>query len=105
MKEKIIYLQNRLLGVTRYADVLLAVAVVLILSLMILPIPPFLLDLLLAANLSLSILLLVQPRELFAASAEEGAERSAETEETAASSAHDSTGRSDPELGTRSAAA
>ncbi len=59
MKARIIQLQNSLLGVTRYADVLLAIAVVLILSMMILPIPPFLLDLLLAINLSLSILLLV----------------------------------------------
>ncbi len=59
MKDVIYKLQTRLLGATRYADVLLAVGVVLILSLMILPIPPFLLDLLLAANLSLSILLLV----------------------------------------------
>ncbi len=59
MKDKIIFLQTRLLSVTRYADVLLAVGVVLILSLMIMPIPPFLLDLLLAANLSISILLLV----------------------------------------------
>ena len=59
MKARIIQLQNSLLGVTRYADVLLAIAVVLILSMMILPIPPFLLDLLLATNLSLSILMLV----------------------------------------------
>jgi len=59
MKDSIVNFQNRLLGLTRYADVLLAVAVVLILSMMILPIPPFVLDLLLATNLSLSILLLV----------------------------------------------
>ena len=45
MKDKIIFLQTRWLGVTRYADVLLAVGVVLILSLMIMPIPPFLLAL------------------------------------------------------------
>jgi type III secretion protein V len=59
MKASIINFQNRLLGMTRYADVLLAVGVVLILSMMILPIPPFVLDILLATNLSLSILLLV----------------------------------------------
>lgn len=59
MKAKLVELLNRLLGLTRYADVLLAVGVVMILSLMIVPIPPFLLDLLLATNLSLSILLLV----------------------------------------------
>lgn len=59
MKDLIIRLQTRLLGMTRYSDVLLAVLVVLILSLMILPIPPWVLDLLLATNLSLSILLLV----------------------------------------------
>lgn len=59
MNSLVITLQNRLLGLTRYSDVLLAVAVVLILSLMILPIPPLLLDVLLAANLSISMLLLV----------------------------------------------
>lgn len=59
MNASIATLQNRLLGLTKYADVLLAVVVVLILSLMILPVPPWLLDLLLATNLSISILLLV----------------------------------------------
>lgn len=59
MKANIIRLQNWMLGLTRYNDVVLAVVVVLILSLMILPIPPLLLDLLLATNLSISILLLV----------------------------------------------
>jgi len=59
MKDKIVRLQNQLLGMARYADVLLAVAVILILSMMILPIPPLVLDLLLATNLSFSILLLV----------------------------------------------
>ncbi|PTY07840.1 EscV/YscV/HrcV family type III secretion system export apparatus protein [Opitutaceae bacterium EW11] len=59
MKAQVLTLQNRLLGMSRYSDVLLAVMVVLILSLMILPIPPLLLDLLLAANLSISVLLLI----------------------------------------------
>jgi type III secretion protein V len=59
MKAHLVTLQNRLLGMARYTDVFLAVAVVLILSLMFLPIPPVLLDLLLATNLSLSILLLI----------------------------------------------
>lgn len=52
-------IQNRLTALTRYNDVVLAVMVVLILALMFLPIPPLLLDLLLATNLSISILLLI----------------------------------------------
>jgi type III secretion protein V len=59
MNAAIATLQNRFLSLTRYNDVLLAVAVVMILSLMILPVPPLLLDILLATNLSISILLLV----------------------------------------------
>lgn len=59
MKAHAISLQNRLSALGRYNDVLLAVVVVMILSLMFLPIPPLLLDLLLATNLSASILLLI----------------------------------------------
>ncbi|MBV8586034.1 MAG: hypothetical protein JO308_07085, partial [Verrucomicrobia bacterium] len=45
--------------VTRYYDVIMAVVVVLILALMIMPIPAELLDVLLASNLSISVLLLL----------------------------------------------
>ncbi len=51
---------NRLLGqVTRYNDVFLAFAVVMVISLMIIPVPTEVLDALIAVNLSLAILLLV----------------------------------------------
>lgn len=52
-------LQTLLAKVSRYYDVLMAVVVVLILSLMILPVPPWLLDVLLAVNLAVSMLLLM----------------------------------------------
>lgn len=51
--------QNALTKGTKYYDVIMAVIVVLILSLMILPVPPWLLDILLAVNLSISMLLLM----------------------------------------------
>ena len=52
-------LQNALNKGSRYYDILLAVVVVLILSLMILPVPPAVLDILLAVNLGISLLLLM----------------------------------------------
>ncbi|MBB5037718.1 type III secretion system export apparatus subunit SctV [Prosthecobacter dejongeii] len=51
--------QNALTKGSKYYDVIMAVIVVLILSLMILPVPPWLLDILLAVNLSISMLLLM----------------------------------------------
>lgn len=51
--------QNALSKGSKYYDVIMAVIVVLILSLMILPVPPWLLDILLAVNLSISMLLLM----------------------------------------------
>lgn len=51
--------QNALTKGTKYYDVIMAVVVVLILSMMILPVPPWLLDILLAVNLSVSMLLLM----------------------------------------------
>lgn len=52
-------LQNALAKSSRYYDVFMAVVVVLILSLMIMPVPPWLLDVLLAVNLAVSMLLLM----------------------------------------------
>lgn len=51
--------QNALAKGSKYYDIIMAVIVVLILSLMILPVPPWLLDILLAVNLSISMLLLM----------------------------------------------
>ena len=52
-------LESFILGATRYNDMLLAVLVVAIISLMILPLPTFLVDLLLATNLGLAVTLLM----------------------------------------------
>jgi type III secretion protein V len=52
-------LQNLVTAGSRYTDILLAVAVVAIIGLMILPLPPAALDVLLACNLGLSTLLLM----------------------------------------------
>jgi len=51
--------QNVLSKGTKYYDIIMAVVVVMILSMMILPVPPWLLDVLLAVNLSISMLLLM----------------------------------------------
>lgn len=59
MAASIASVQNALSKSTKYYDVLMAVVVVLILSLMILPVPPAVLDLLLAVNLAISMLLLM----------------------------------------------
>ena len=52
-------LESMVAGATRYNDLLLAVLVVAIISLMILPLPTFLVDLLLATNLGLAVTLLM----------------------------------------------
>lgn len=59
MAASIASVQNALSKGSKYYDVLMAVVVVLILSLMILPVPPALLDVLLAVNLAISMLLLM----------------------------------------------
>jgi type III secretion protein V len=59
MAASIASVQNALSKGTKYYDVIMAIVVVLILSLMILPVPPALLDVLLAVNLAISMLLLM----------------------------------------------
>lgn len=59
MSNKLSALANIFLKGTRYHDVLMAVALVMILSLMIMPVQPWLLDLLIAFNLAGAILLLM----------------------------------------------
>ncbi|NLJ79471.1 MAG: hypothetical protein GX335_00380, partial [Firmicutes bacterium] len=48
-----------MLGLSRYSDLYVVLTVVLIIVMMVLPLPTFLLDLLLAANISLSLLILL----------------------------------------------
>src|SRR5262245_2228856 len=52
-------LQGLVLQGTKYTDVLLAMAVVAVIGLMILPVPPQMLDILLACNLGTSVVLLM----------------------------------------------
>ena len=59
MASALSYVQGALLKGTRYYDVIMAVVVVLILSMMIMPVPAWLLDVLIAINLSVSMLLLM----------------------------------------------
>ncbi|CAM2065500.1 type III secretion system export apparatus subunit SctV [Sulfidibacter corallicola] len=52
-------IQNLLLQSTKYTDIILAVLIICIIALMILPLPPFLVDALIAANLSIAVTLLM----------------------------------------------